>query len=201
MKTRLSVVLVAALLMLPVFAQAQQAFDANGNANIPGTVGDDLTMYSVVYGINPPLPLDFDNFEYTMVITDLELTGSAGISTFFADGLIAIYEDNATVADFANPATFVDGTPILTGVIHNLTRNQIGNGGSASSQTVDWTGGTRLDEIAPEDQVDWVFLTGINVSLAAPGYSEHWDCKAEPEEPIVGNEQINWGDLKAKANY
>jgi hypothetical protein len=69
--------------------------------------------------------------------------------------------------------------------------------GSALGQ-VDWTGGAWLDMIAPSDQVDWGFFAGINAmaSQVEPDYDERWDGKVEPPEPIVGNEDLNWGDVK-----
>ena len=65
---------------------------------------------------------------------------------------------------------------------------------------VDWTGGANLDDIAPEDQVDWTFVNAGNSSsgLLEPGYDEVWDGKVEPQEPIVANENESWGKVKTR---
>ena len=72
------------------------------------------------------------------------------------------------------------------------------NLGSAAGW-VDWTGGTRLDDIAPADQMGWPFLTSINARAenVEDGYDEEWDGKCEPEEDIVDLDPMSWGSLKA----
>ncbi len=197
------------LIAMPQLASAQpQAFDFLGQAMIPATVGGSLSMYSTVQEgsstVVPPLPLDFINFDYTIVVTDLVLD-TDGTVQYYSNGAIALYEDNGTVADYANLATFTDGTPILTGVITTLSRSVTTaifppfattitiNG------TVDWTGGTRLNEMAPADQLNWSFLSAGNNDPAdvMPGFTEQWDGKVEPKEPIVGSDDSSFGDLKA----
>ena len=204
MKTRLSTLLIVGLMLtVGAAAQAQQTFDFYGHALVPTTVGESITLYATIQEsgsptVTTPLPLDFDNFDYTLVVTDLELVSVTGsfIQVYtYAGGTIAIYEDNATVADYDMPATFVDGTAILTGVV-DITRNvfptYVAGGGF-----VDWTGGTRLNDMAIEDQVDWPFLSAYNADDAWPGYDEAWDGKVEPSEPIVATENISWGSLKS----
>ena len=114
-------------------------------------------------------------------------------------GILVIYEDNGTAADYANPATFSDGTAILIGDITTLNRTMFSLTLGSAAGWVDWTGGTRLDDIAPADQLGWPFLTGISArdSNVEPGYTEQWDGKCEPEEPIVDTEDISWGSVKA----
>ena len=77
MKTRLLfLTIVTVAFLLPGAAMAQQLFDFYGMALLPANVGGTATMYSVVRDASPaatPLPLDFDNFEYTLVVTDLHL--------------------------------------------------------------------------------------------------------------------------------
>ena len=210
MKTRLSTLLVVGLMLaVPATAQEpEQMFDFYGHAIVPtGEVGQMLTLYSTIQEggsptVETPLPLDFDNYDYTLVITDLELvniSGSPFIQTFeYAGGTIAIYEDNATVADYDNaPATFVDGTAILTGVV-DITRTVfVMQGSVAGGGFVDWTGGTRLNDFAIEDQTGWPFLCAYNADDAWPGYDEAWDGKVEPTDPIVSTEDISWGSLKS----
>ena len=201
MKTRILILLIAAIAVTSP-AAAQQLFDFLGQANIPGGVGGHLSMYSLMADPAPattPLPLDFDNFEYTLVIANLPMTVD-GAPQEYAGGSITIYEDAGTAADYAFPATFVDGEAILSGTFAYLNRSMFtATLGSALGQ-VDWTGGTRLDDIAPGDRLDWPFFTGINAmsSQTEPGYDERWDGKVEPPDPIVADEQMNWGDVKSR---
>jgi hypothetical protein len=201
MKTRLTILLAVAIAAsLPVAAQAQQLFDFLGQANVPAVQGGPLSMYSVMAqpaGTPPPLPLDFADFEYTLVIEGLELMVD-GAPQQYAGGSITIYEDAGTAADYAAPGTFTDGTAILSGTFDYLDRSMFtATLGSALGQ-VDWTGGAWLGVIAPSDRVDWGFFAGINAmaSQVEPGYDERWDGKVEPPEPIVGDEEMTWGDVK-----
>ncbi len=201
MKARLPILLTVAIVVsMPIAAQSQQLFDFLGQANIPGGVGGHLSMYSVVTDPAPattPLPLDFGTYQYTIVVADLELMVD-GAPQAYAGGSITIFEDAGTAADYALPGTFFDGTAILSGTFDYLNRSMFtATLGSALGQ-VDWTGGTRLDDIAPADRLDWPFFTGINAmsSQTEPGYSERWDGKVEPSDPIVADEEMHWGDVK-----
>ncbi|MBU2500082.1 hypothetical protein KJ682_02020, partial [bacterium] len=67
---------VLALASLPVAVQAQQLFDFNGQALLPAGTGGTLTMHSIVYDAapaTPPIPLDFANYEFTIVVENLIL--------------------------------------------------------------------------------------------------------------------------------
>jgi hypothetical protein len=165
-------------------------------------------MYSTLSdgspAVVPPFGMDFANFQYTLVVTELELVVD-GSQQSYTDGLIAIYEDNGSAADYGNLATFTDGTPILTGVVNTLTRTVTALPfppftAVSVSGSVDWTGGTRLDDFAPVDQLDWAFLAGGNTDAAdiEPGFDEQWDGKVEPKEPVVGAEPHSLGDLKVR---
>jgi hypothetical protein len=76
MKKWVSILLAAAVLgSSPALAQVQ-LFYFNGQALLPAGVGGNLTMYSIVVNgdqVDTPIPLDFDNYQYTLVVTDLEL--------------------------------------------------------------------------------------------------------------------------------
>ncbi|HPF36326.1 MAG TPA: hypothetical protein P5571_12370 [Candidatus Krumholzibacteria bacterium] len=192
--------LLAAAVALAAPATAQQLFDFNGQAVVPAAVGGDLALDAIVYDAAPattPIPLNFADYQYTLVITGLELI-TDGPTQVYAGGAIALYEDAATAADFTNGATFSDGTAILTGVVTDLNRTMYTATLGSVLGHVDWTGGTRLSDIAPADQAGWPILSGINASASQtePGYSENWDGKVEPTEEIVGNEVIPMGDLK-----
>jgi hypothetical protein len=204
MRTRITLLLLA-LLLMAVPASAQQLFDFLGQTVVPAGVGGMLNMDSVVRDPAPgttPIPLDFANYEYTLVITNLELVsgdGSVASPQTYAAGTLTIYEDNGTAADYANPATFSDGTAFLIGNINQLNRTMFTPTLGSASGTVDWTGGARLDDIAPVDQLGWPFLSGISAraDVVEDGYDEQWDGKCEPEEPIVDSTIMSWGSVKA----
>jgi len=204
MRTRITM-LVLALLLLAVPASAQQLFDFLGQTVVPVGVGGMLNMDSVMrdpYPATTPIPLDFANYEYTMVITNLVLVsgdGTVASPQNYIDGTLVIYEDNTTVADYANPATFSDGTAILIGDLSTLNRKMFTATLGSAAGWVDWIGGSRLDDIAPVDQLGWPFLTGISArdTNVEPGYDEEWDGKCEPEEPIVDVDNMSWGSVKA----
>ncbi len=192
---------VLALIALPMAATAQQLFDFNGQAILPAGVGGALTMHSVVFDASPaeaPIPLDFANFEFTLVVDGLILD-TDGFTQHYAGGTVTLYQDAGTAADYGNLATFTDGTAILIGTITTLSRTMFPTGIGSLAGVVDWTGGSRLNDIAPEDQADWAFLSGINSGTTSvlPGFDEMWDGKVEPHQPIVDNEAASWGSVKA----
>ncbi len=182
-------------------ASAVQLFDFDGQAILPANVGEDAEMYGrIVNGsaVATPIPLDFDNFEYTVVVTGLTMD-SIGASSTFSNGTVVIYEDAGTASDWANPATFSDGVAILSGDMPWFAREMVSTYTGSGLGEVNWTGGTRLNDLAPEDQTGWPFLTVINRfgSFVEPGYSELWDGKIEPTDDVVANETDSWSGLKA----
>ena len=198
LKGMLVVLVVAAL---PLAASAQQLFDFNGQAILPGGVGGSLTMYSEVFDASPattPIPLDFADYQFTLVVEDLVLDAD-GFTQHYSGGTVTLYQDAGTAADFADLSTFTDGTAILIGTITTLSRTMFPTGIGSVVGVVDWNGGTRLDDIAPEDQADWGFFSGVNSGddQTLPGFDEMWDGKIEPREPIVDNEASSFGSVKA----
>lgn len=201
MRTRITLLLLG-LLLVAVPASAQQLFDFLGQTVVPDNVGEVLNMDSILRDPAPgttPIPLDFANFEYTLVVANLVMDSDGSPQTY-SNGTIVIYEDAGTAADYANPATFSDGTVFLSGVITTLNRTMYTSTLGSAAGWVDWTGGAHLDDIAPVDQIGWPFLTGISarVDNVEDGYDEQWDGKCEPEEPIVDTEDISWGSVKAQ---
>jgi hypothetical protein len=204
MKKVLLVITLVGLMAAPQLAAAQQWFDFNGQALLPAMVGDDLTAYLVVNNnglIATPIPLDFANYEYTIVVSGLTMdidNGDAGKT--FSGGSIVLYEDNATAADFTNPATFTDGTAILSGDMVTFNRVMFTASNGSGVGDVDWTGGTRADEINPADLTGWSFVVGISnrSTVTEPGYDENWDGKVEPLEPVVSDEKSSVSELKGR---
>lgn len=203
-------VLLAVTLLGANPAAAQQFFDFNGQALVPTMVGDDLVMYSIIVNngqVDTPLPLDFANYEYTLVITGLELLVD-GSTQSYGGGTITIYEDDTTLADYGNVGTFVDGTPLLIGDVLSFSRTIffVSSGTGTGNGLVDWIGGADsgttgcgcgIDDIHPADRLSWALVTGISGSNALPGWDENWDGKVEPQVPIVGAEVTSFGRLKA----
>ena len=198
------IVIVSALLAQIAFAAtagAVQLFDFDAQAILPAAPGGTAEVYGVIVNgtaVATPIPLDFGGFQYTIVVTGLTLDSSGTVSAY-SGGSVAIYEDAATTADWALPATFADGTAILTGTLdpfqHTLYTATLGSG----TGYVTWTGGTRLNDLAPADQAGWPFLTGISraATQVEPGYSERWDGKVEPTGEVVATEQSSWAGVKA----
>lgn len=201
MRKMLLTAVAVGLLVLPVAASAQQLFDFNGQALIPASAGGDITMVAQVTNgavIDTPIALDFANFEYTMVITGLTLI-TDGTSQFYSGGTLTLYEDDQTVADYTSMASFMDGTALLVGTISLQRESMLPTLGSIAGD-VDWTGGTRIGEFAPGDQLGWKFFSVFNKSatVTQPGYDENWDGKCEPTEPVVANEPANVGEVKSR---
>ncbi len=185
---------------LPAAAFGQQLFDFNGQADVPAAPGGQLTLHAVVYDAPPtvtPIPLDFGAYQYTLVVSGLTMD-TDGMTQVYSGGSIALYADAATAADFASTATFTDGEAILTGAVTDLSRTMFTATIGTLLGHVDWTGGTRIGEIAVADRLGWPLLSGINAGATQtePGYDENWDGKVEPTEPIVANDMIDFGALK-----
>jgi hypothetical protein len=201
MKARLTILLALTLAVAaPLTAQAQQIFDFYGQTILPGGVGGTLTMNSVVNDPAPadtPVPLDFGTYQYTLVVSGLVLDAD-GATQSYSGGTIAIYEDAATAADYAAPGTFTDGVAVLSGVITTLDRTLFTSTLGSVLGSVDWTGGTMLGLVAPQDLLGWPFVSGVNAmaSQTVDGYDEAWDGKVEPSDIIVANERLDWGTLK-----
>lgn len=202
MKNLLLTALAAVVLAAPATAPAQsQWFDFNGQTLLPDAVGGTLTMVSKITNngtVDTPLPLSgVINDRYTLVISGLQLLSDDGVNQTYSGGTIQIIEDDATPADFTDASSFSDGIVILEGSFTQFTRSdfgslQVGNG------SVDWTGGSRIDEIAPADRLAWAFVVSISnrASVLEPGYDENWNGKVEPGEPIVDADVQTWGQIK-----
>lgn len=185
----------------PTPALAVQLFDFDGQAVDAAFVGDTLTMVSRMTNgevLPSPLPLDNANFEYTVVVTGLRLD-TVGSVDMFSGGTVTIYEDDATVADYADMSSFMDGTAILVGDLATFTRQMFTATLGAGAGNVDWTGGTHIGDLHPIDRDTWPFL--VNVSRSATvveaGYTERWDGKVEPQEDVVATESMSLGGVKA----
>lgn len=187
--------------VLATGALAAQMFDFDAQAVMPASVGGTATIYGkIVNGaaVASPLPLDFAGRQYTLVVTGL-VQDTAGSTSLFSGGAVMIYEDAATAADWAAPATFTDGVVVLSGSLAAFQRTMFTATLGSGAGAVDWTGGTLLDLLDPADRTAWPFLTAVSraVTQVQPGYAERWDGKVEPQEEVVATEQRSWSELKA----
>lgn len=201
MKNLLLTALAALVLAAPMTASAQQWFDFNGQTLLAPAVGGDLTMYAKITNngtIDTPLPLVGNAVDrYTLVITGLQLLSDDGTNQIYSGGTIQLIEDDATLADFGDPTSFTDGTVILEGSFDQFVRTDFGFLQSGSG-TVNWTGGSRVDEIAPADRLGWAFVVSISnrSTVTEPGFDENWNGKVEPSDPIVSDDARTWGQIK-----
>lgn len=209
MKNLLLAICVLLLIATPQLVQAQtQAFDFLGQADLPVGVGGTLTMYSVIQEgsalVVPPIPLDFANFDYTVVITDLVLDVDGNFQSY-SGGTVTIWEIANDSADYGNLATFTAGTAILVGDLNSMTRSDVTqpfppfNRSITINGDLDWTGGTRVDDLAPADQIGWHLFASANPdpAIVEPGFDEEWDGKIELDRLVVPSSDSSMGKLKA----
>jgi hypothetical protein len=190
----------AAMLTTSVQAVDPPNFDFNGYASIPASIGGQLVLRSVLTnnGVVPtPISLDFTNNQYTLVVVGT-WTSSAGIARNYTNASIAMYEDpigGGTAADYANGPTFTDGTQILAGNFDGpLVRNQFTTNLGNFTGKVDFTGGSRLGDLATLQ--DWPFAGGWSRTVQGipAGYHENWDGKIDLAAVAV--EPKTWGSVK-----
>ena len=176
-------------------------FDFNGYAQVSDVIASPLVVHSVLTnnGVVPtPIALDFTNNQYTLVVTGGTLTSIVGVARNYSNATVAIYEDaigGGTAADYANAATFTDGTLILSGAFDGfLVRNRFTASLGNFIGSVDFSGGTRLgDLVTPQD---WPFGGGWSrtVSGIPAGYQENWDGKIDLA--AVGVDDAPWQKVK-----
>ncbi len=108
--------------------------------------------------------------EYTAVLNAVVLFYLGGFSqsvSFKPAGTVAIYEDSTPDADFANAATFTDGTLILNGQVNNMQ-------------------GTRVDIVA----LPWS-ISGEITLLGGAGFGNLIGCAATGQS-LSMNDYIAW---------
>jgi hypothetical protein len=193
-----------ALVALGMTPGAQAAdppnFDFNGYAIVPAAIGGTLTMRSVLTnnGVVPtPIVLDFVNYQYTLVVVGT-LASAAGIAQNYNPASIQMWENlksTGTAADYAIPATFTDGTLILSGVFDgNLIRNKFTTNLGNFVGKVNFNAGSRLGDLATP--TGWPFGGGWSRSISGipSGYQENWDGKIDLAPVAVAPQQ--WGGVK-----
>lgn len=201
MRVKVLATLVALALAAPsAWAVDPPNFDFLGFADLPTSIGGTLVMRSVLTnnGVVPtPIPLDFTNNQYTLVVTGTWASGSLSSSATFTPASIEIWEDpiaGGTAANYAVPGTFTDGTLILSGSFTPaLTRLRFTSTVGNFSGTVTFSGGSRLGDLP--SPVGWPFVGGWSRAVTIePGYDEQWDGKIDLTSVAV--DKSSWGAVK-----
>lgn len=120
-------------------------------------------------------------------------------SVDFENGTVDIYEDTVTPADYANPATFTDGTLVLTGQMNDMLAERVDIFGLPYNVTgtVVFTGGAGLANLigcapsglAVNDYIDF------QIETPPTGYEENYDAEWKCLDPTSVDEST-WGNIK-----
>jgi len=215
-------VALAAVLTVPAKAHADQfladfrGFDYEDPNSTPGfgNVGDGYNSLGDVVEVNPALlTADFVNNEYTYQFKDLSAIASDSappyLFLFYTNGRFRIFEDSKTTGtnrdygvnppNATAPATFVDGTLILGGVVSNfiLTLDLSNNNGSFAGD-ITFDEGTQQGTIPPAQLNGWTFagLTSGGGTGTPEGYAHQVDGEVRvPEQPTPAQNK-SWGKVK-----
>ncbi len=215
--------LIATALAAPALAGSEFLFRGYAkywDGQPPDVVGSTMEVYGIlgaVGGLTLPLPLDLDNYQYTIYIATMNLVAYSNSppsikSLAFNGGEIHIYADplvGGTPADYANRPTFMDGELILRALVDPgwtmVLFDFDGDGAFAGSGSgsCDFIGGTRLGDLSAAEYYlnDWNFLAtpvaDPTPALPVPqGYHRVFDCKLTPPNDPTPNAQGTWGELK-----
>lgn len=196
---RITSLVLSLLLALPAFGGG--VLDFLGQADLPvGLMSDTLVMVGVVNDPTPltlPLSLDFANHSYTICIQDAQMSSSSATVRTYVGGTVWLVEDASNNSDYTSPATFCDGTVILSGYVDSFQRTRLLAWLYNISGAVTWDGGTRLGDIAPIELSGWgLFCTGNSNSAHAANMDEVWDGKIERDGGIP-TERSSFGAVKA----
>jgi hypothetical protein len=160
-------------------------------------------------------PFDWPAKEYTAVLDGevlFALDDSDGAFnqsvSFKPNGSCHIYEDTTPDADYANTATFTDGTNILIGQVNNMQGTRLDLNGHPWSITGEITliGGTGLANLlgcaasglslSLNDYAAWQLPNGQPLPGIPAGYKERYGAEWKCLEP-TSVEGSSWGGVKA----
>lgn len=175
------------------------------------TVGDMLTIVGKVVDFNDPfadLNPNAAGIEYTYIMTGMVSQGTLPPNpqyvTNYTGGTFRIYEDNTPDADFANQATFTDGTMILEGAFAGFRTTTISTTGSQNSD-FQFTGGTLFNRVS-QGGVGFLGIdTGsfsvhtmfVPLAQRNQGYFGMSDTKLDVQPPVA-TEPTTWGRIKSQ---
>lgn len=155
---------------------------------------------------DPWYPFDGSK-EYTAVVgvQVLSYLGGFNQAVFFKPaGTVAIYEDATPDADFANAASFTDGTLILSGQVNNMagTRINITALPWSVSGEITLTGGAGIGNLIAceaglimNDFIAWQQPNGQPLPGIPSGYKESYDAEWKCSETTSVDES-SWGNVK-----
>ena len=184
-----------------------------------GGTADVYGILSTIGGLDYPIDLDMDSYQYTvcvegMVVATSVIAPSYLLSETYTGGTLSIYADaivGGTAADYAAPTTFCDGELILMasvddGFAANLfdfDGNSLFSGSGAGF--VDFMAGTQLDALMAAEYYleDWgFFATPLADENSGPGvtvpdgYTRVFDVKLTPPNDPTPRENNTWGQVK-----
>lgn len=213
--------------VVPAFAAGEIIFYGYAKYTpVVDAVGSVVDVYGLAApgSVAPPIAFDWTNYEYTIWVTGLTVAGFVADavpigpytlnreSTTFNGGAIQIWADpkvGGTHADFANPATFTDGTLILTAAVDPGFSSLLTDGPTlhdgifvgSGIGTCDFNGGTRLPELVAAEYYlnDWTFA-GTPISDPNPtvpaGFQRVWNVKIVPMNDPTPVEPGTWSGVK-----
>jgi len=173
--------------------------------------GSEMKIVGTVSKFDGPLAFlnpTMGTTEYTFFVHNLISTGTAPFPPFYITvyngGNIEIYADNAKNATFAPlpsplvPATFIDGTLILSGTMNNFntqTNTITPHNTGVAEGNISWTGGSLYDLVS---QCPALFTGGLTwfPDVMIPGYLFRHDGKIDHECPTP-TQQGTWGRIKS----
>jgi hypothetical protein len=184
-------------------------------ADHTSTAGDVLLIVGHVVDFNAPfddLNANDPGVEYTYVYKNLVSAGTvvsgsgltAVYDTDYSGGVLEVYADPSMNSDFADPATFMDGTMILQATLSafhttTLAINCSGN----QTCAFQFTGGTLFDRVSAGGIGDQGLAPGlfsvctgqVPAAQQAQGYFGLSDTKLDLE-PSTPTDRRTWGQLK-----
>jgi hypothetical protein len=144
--------------------------------SVVGGTGGGIGLLEPEQVMNPPFEFDFDTYEVTWAVLNMEIIAFQEIGDLhqwsLVDGDIAIYEDESFNLDYGDSPsegipTATDGTPALVGYMIEATfiHNNAYETGSFSGMLM-WTGGSRFDELGPLALHEWSIFDGSSTDDA-----------------------------------
>ncbi len=185
-----------------------------GYVNHMSAPGATLTIVGEIdHFFAPFTDLDPTTTEFTFIFRDLVSLGSINLGgiiiTSYAGGFFDVYMDPSNNADFGtnppsvlSPATFTDGTLILTGFLSNFAVQQFqGPGGWSGTYLTDFeftgpVGGAYYDRVEQcygttgGGWSDSAPIIPVGYTVQVDGHQNIEDCRP------VGTDESSWGEVK-----
>ena len=166
-----------------------------------GGIGDGYVGLGEVPFLDVPAFIPDPTKQYLYHLTGLVATtrvlgGSFAIIDYSEPGTLTVYEDSDGF-DYANPASFTNGTAILVCTITDFRLVLDTSSGSGSYDSVlQVTGGSLLPNL-PANQIDGWQFAGITASTVTipPGYVHQVDGQTFLQPP-THSVALSWGRLK-----